>query len=746
MRLKVVCLLAALGSAPALTQVRDRLVPALGASQRLSGVLGARFALASKELERRLEQAAKEGGEQLAVLVEAGAVMWEGDVQGPRGQLLAKAAVRLAGESSKWRNASSLRRGLSALLAYYEASGGRQALEAARRVADWASRSAPAWWDRDLGPAPLAGVACALFRHTGERRKLTQGISATMDQPQAPRLLRALWENGKLATREGVAAEEVLASLTGLVELYRLTGEDAYLSAAKKGWQQIVAEHRYITGAVGWRGRLRGDGMLPGEPGAEVGDALVTAEWLRLNLELLRVTGESRFGDEIERTVYNHLLALQDGVSGAWAAHAPLLGRRRFGSDADERSAGTGLAMAIARKAVWGTLAGGPAIVLYVPGEAVFRPQIQGAVREIRMTSETSFPERGLVRLMIGRGGSGQYPVYLRAPGWCGRFVAKTGGAVAEGRAGEWLKLERSWREGETIEIEMDMGARWIRGEPSYPGHVALQRGPQVMALEATANPGLMFLHRAAPETGSELQLGETPGRPNQGAGRPSYAVAGLAVTSVARRQVVARTKLFFVPFAEAREYRVWLPEPGRLVLGPVAVTAFCKEATSGDGPVQDSICDERSDTYRTARGNGREGSWYAVELDRPEWVDRIVYRHGKVTREGGWFDTTKGKPIVQVKRSRDGAWETVGRLETYPNTNGKEPPTLVDGQAFELKLSEPLQVVGIRVAGHPGREYSSCAELSAYGTATGTATVSSREGAGSRTRLAQRKQVANRQ
>lgn len=741
--LLAMCALAGLCSSPAVAEVRDRLAPMPGANQRLSGLLGKRFNLGVAELQRRLEGTTK-GSEELAVLVEAGALMWDWAGSEAFRRSVAKAAGELIEQSAGWRSVGSLRRGLRGLLAYYEVSGDKGALEAARRVADWASRNAPAWWDRDLGPAPLAGPACTLFRHTGERRKLTQGMSAEMDQPQAPRMLRALWEGKRLVGAGGAPAEETLASLTGLVELYRLTGESGYLKAARQGWEQIVAGHRYVTGAVGWRGWLREDGMLPGEPGAEVGDASVTAEWLRLNRELLYVTGESSYGDEIERTLYNHLMALQDGNSGAWAAHAPLLGRRRYGV-AGERSAATGLALALARGSFWGAFEDGPAIVLYAGGEGTCEVRTTSVAKRVRIFLETSFPEQGEVRLVIGQGGGGRYPVYLRAPNWCARYVAVVGGAAVQGRAGQWLRFEREWKAGERIEIQMGMEAQWVRGAPTYAGHVALQRGPQVMVLEAQLNPEVKFLHRAAPESASEARVAEVPGRSNVGQGRQAYSVPGLVVTSAANRQVVARAKLVLIPFAEGREYRTWLPEPGRLVLGPVAVTAFCMESTSGDGPVRDSICDERADTYRTARGEGRDGSWYAVELDRPERVERIVYRHGKVTGEGGWFDTSRGKPVVQIKRSHDGAWETVGRLESYPETNGREAPQLADGQAFEVRLTAPVNAVGIRVVGHAARQYSSCAELSAYGPTNGASAVSSLEWTGSRTRLAQGKRVSNR-
>ena len=44
-----------------------------------------------------------------------------------------------------------------------------------------------------------------------------------------------------------------------------------------------------------------------------------------------------------------------------------------------------------------------------------------------------------------------------------------------------------------------------------------------------------------------------------------------------------------------------------------------------------------------------------------------MVFAHGKNFHDGGWFDTSAGKPQVQVKREKNGAWETVGTLERLP-------------------------------------------------------------------------------
>ena len=94
---------------------------------------------------------------------------------------------------------------------------------------------------------------------------------------------------------------------------------------------------------------------------------------------------------------------------------------------------------------------------------------------------------------------------------------------------------------------------------------------------------------------------------------------------------------------------------------------------------------------------------------------------HGRSFHDGGWFDSTAGKPRVQIQREKNGPWETVGTLEDYPETTAVDSKGLKDGQPFMLQLKEPTRVFGIRVIGKPAggdnpiQAFSSCAELQAF-------------------------------
>jgi hypothetical protein len=120
---------------------------------------------------------------------------------------------------------------------------------------------------------------------------------------------------------------------------------------------------------------------------------------------------------------------------------------------------------------------------------------------------------------------------------------------------------------------------------------------------------------------------------------------------------------------------------------------------------------------------------WFSIRLTAPASISRVIYRHGAVSSTGGWFDTTRMMPRIEVATtpiptSANGAlpddrkvnWRVAGLVGSYPRTNRSTPPPLADGQLFEVRLAEAMTVYGIRVVGKAGGRYASCAELSAYG------------------------------
>lgn len=146
------------------------------------------------------------------------------------------------------------------------------------------------------------------------------------------------------------------------------------------------------------------------------------------------------------------------------------------------------------------------------------------------------------------------------------------------------------------------------------------------------------------------------------------------------------------------------------------------KESRSRRGNKEASINDGDFDTFVvTFDGKSLGNDWFAVTLDKVVTIRSVVFGHGKVFPDGGWFDSSAGKPKVQVQLARGGTWQTVGEISSYPETTVENNGGLSDGQKFTCKLAKPVNGIAVRVTGkpsggkYPGQTFSSCSELQAY-------------------------------
>ena len=98
----------------------------------------------------------------------------------------------------------------------------------------------------------------------------------------------------------------------------------------QNAWQDIVENRLYITGSASAGEVFRDDHVLPNQVGAHICETCVTTTWIQLNLQLLRLTGEAKYGDELERSFYNHLAAAQHPSGGDWCYYTALEGKKPF--------------------------------------------------------------------------------------------------------------------------------------------------------------------------------------------------------------------------------------------------------------------------------------------------------------------------------------------------------------------------------------------------------------------------------
>ena len=199
---------------------------------------------------------------------------------------------------------------LLGLLTYYQYTGNKAALAACRKMGDLLIATFPAK-KSILAAGTHMGMAATsvlepivlLYRATGDERYLqfARYIVKSWDEPNGPKIIATLLTQKQVNKTANGKAYEMLSNLVGLCELARATGDRALLEPVLNAWQDIVDKRLYLTGSASAGEHFQADFVLPNGMESNICETCVTVTWIQLNLQLLRLTGESRFGDELER-------------------------------------------------------------------------------------------------------------------------------------------------------------------------------------------------------------------------------------------------------------------------------------------------------------------------------------------------------------------------------------------------------------------------------------------------------------
>ena len=397
---------------------------------------------------------------------------------------------------------------LIGLLTYYQATGNESALEASKRAADLmyetlvVKKRSMRLASAHMGMAATSVLQpmAFLYRLTGEQRYLDfchyviesweeENKAETWMYEDGCQLLTSLLEHGNVYKTANRKAYEMLSNLVGLLELYRVEPDERYLTACKNAWKDIATKRLYITGTASYHEQFTPDHRLP--PGEATGEGCVTVTWLQLTTHLLELTGQVQYADELERTVYNALLAAQSPHTGEVAYFVPLIGQRWYG-DRDRKmdpeitccasSIPRGIAM-IPRFAS-GTLNGKPALLQYIPGKHALHYGVGENRKNVTLHIRGDYPETGDLDIEVELEETTKFPLVLRVPAWAKGFEVTVGGKTYRPSRKRLLEIRRKWSPGDMIHVKIPIAIRVIPDGDKTTDSVAFARGPQVLATD----------------------------------------------------------------------------------------------------------------------------------------------------------------------------------------------------------------------------------------------------------------------
>jgi len=378
---------------------------------------------------------------------------------------------------------------IAGLLSDYEFFGKRESMAAARKAADYMIghwSEIPAGWGEQTGVATHVAV-------TGIERTMLALSRASGDAKYREFVVkqRALAEwslpivIGRRPGIEGHIYAYTARSLAQL-ELYRTDPQPGLLTQSD-GIIDFLPRRdgMAITGATGqweiWTDDQDGRGQL--------GETCATAYQIRLYDSLLRLRGDARFGDLMERTIFNTLFAAQSPDGRRIRYYSPFEGPREY-HPGDTYCCPCNYRRIVAElpELIYYRSGSGVAVNLYTASDAKF--DVNGVPLSIRQ--ETAFPSSGDVTVQISPERPTRFPVRLRIPAWAsGTRVSVNGAAASEASSGSFFEIDRRWENGDTIRLTMPMQVRLVQGRKRQSGRAALMRGPLVFCLNPAQEKSL---------------------------------------------------------------------------------------------------------------------------------------------------------------------------------------------------------------------------------------------------------------
>ena len=399
---------------------------------------------------------------------------------------------------------------IEAGVAYYNVTGKRKLLDVCIRMADhMMTIFGPGKRNWVPGHEEIELALVKLYQVTGEKKYLDfsewlleqrghgYGSYSVHVDPEGARKWNPIYYQDDAPVRDmcEIAGHAVRAMYLycGMADVAAYTGDQGYIDALNRLWDDVVVRNMYITGGIGQSAHNEGfttDYSLPNltaycETCASVG--MVLWNW-RMN----QFTGDSKYADVMERSMYNGALA---GISlegdlffyvnplesvgkhhrKPWYGCAccpsqicrflPSIGNYIYGLSQD---------------AVW--------VNLYMGNTA----EVKVNGKNVTLTQETNYPWEGAVALTVGTKSPVKTQMRMRIPEWCRSYtLAVNGTAVNAPVEKGYAVIERKWKDGDKIELVLDMPVEVVAADPRVKeneGRRALQRGPLVYCLEEADN------------------------------------------------------------------------------------------------------------------------------------------------------------------------------------------------------------------------------------------------------------------
>ncbi len=429
-----------------------------------------------------------------------------------------------------------------AAVAHYNATGKTNFLDIAKKNAELIlsvygpdkRHDAPGHQEIEIGLSKL-------YRITGDKRYLElakffldeRGKSNIRDYESNNKWENgAYWQDHKPVVEQDEAVGHAVRAVymySGMADVAALTGNQQYIDAIDKIWENVVSKKYYITGGIGalYDGEAFGENyQLPNRAYNETCAAIANVFW---NHRMFLMKGESKYIDVLERTLYNAVLP---GISfeGNTFFYPNVLefdGKDPFNQGATERKpwfdcscCPSNLSRFIPAVPNYMYAQKGKEIYANIFAAGLTNFNVDG--NEFQIEQETLYPWEGSIKFKFITENPVDFILKIRVPGWAqnqpvpGDLYAYINKSEKEVRlfvnneskelntVSGYISIDKTWKTGDVVELALPMNVLKVIPNSKVKeiaGKVAIERGPIVYCAEQVDNPEGVLNKNVNPET-----------------------------------------------------------------------------------------------------------------------------------------------------------------------------------------------------------------------------------------------------
>lgn len=281
---------------------------------------------------------------------------------------------------------------------------------------------------------------------------------------------------------------------SGMADVTYETGDQGLLAALHRLYDSVTIRRMYVTGGIGpsaYNEGFTNDYDLPNENAYQ--ETCASAGMVLWNYRMFKLTGDGRYIDLLERSLYNAVLAGVSFEGDRFCYVTPLACDSKFKREPwfEVPCCPTTVARffpSIGRYA-YNQSSDGLWVNLFLGGQVTATLQ-NGA--KVAFRQVTGYPWTGDVRLEFIAGAPQEITLHVRVPGWApASSFTLNGGPLKPDRSNGYAHIRRKWTNGDTLQLSIPLEIFELEANPQVlqaRGQIALQRGPLIYCLEQADN------------------------------------------------------------------------------------------------------------------------------------------------------------------------------------------------------------------------------------------------------------------